>query len=121
MSFNDDDLAHLLDIYEYAVEVSKLTKKREYYYFEKTKWKRLALERALEIIGEASNKLSTKTKETLNHIPWREIIGLRNRLAHEYGEIKIVVLWEISQKHIPILIKQLKQIEELKPFIKNKG
>ena len=48
---------------------------------------RLALERTLEIIGEAARKVSSATRDANPQIPWTGIIGTRNALAHQYGAI----------------------------------
>jgi uncharacterized protein with HEPN domain len=46
-----------------------------------------AVVRALEIIGEAASKVTAETQELLPTLPWREIIGMRNRIAHAYDRI----------------------------------
>jgi uncharacterized protein with HEPN domain len=53
----------------------------------------LAVERALEIIGEAARLVSPTFKAKHGAIPWKEIIGQRNVLAHEYGEINQERIW----------------------------
>jgi len=49
--------------------------------------KRLAIERLIEIVGEAANHVSKDIIEQNTDIPWSKIIGLRNKIAHDYGEI----------------------------------
>ena len=46
-----------------------------------------AVIRNLEIIGEAANRVSSQTQELHPEIPWRQMIGMRNRLVHDYGHI----------------------------------
>jgi uncharacterized protein with HEPN domain len=48
----------------------------------------LALERAIEIIGEAARRVSDSFKADHTEIPWRSIVAQRHVLAHEYGEIR---------------------------------
>jgi len=67
----------------------------------------MAVERALEIIGEAARKVSERTKAGQSAIPWKAIIAQRNVLAHEYGEIKQDRLWAVVKNHIPALIDNL--------------
>jgi len=55
---------------------------------------------------------------TIFLIPWKDIIGLRNVIAHEYGEIKIEKIWHVAKFDVPALLKELKKIKELKPYIK---
>jgi len=70
----------------------------------------MAVERALEIIGEAARKVSDKTKAGQPAVPWKSIIAQRNVLAHEYGEIKQDRLWAVVKNHIPSLIDDLEKV-----------
>lgn len=54
----------------------------------------LALVRLIEIIGEAASKVSEKTKSKHPEIPWRAMIGMRNRLIHGYDTVDLKVLWK---------------------------
>lgn len=54
-------------------------------------------------IGEASNRLSDDCKELLNAVPWREIYGTRNVIAHGYVKVKNEIIWEIIAKDVPLL------------------
>ena len=64
--------------------------------------------RRFEIIGEAARQVSAETKKDLPRIPWREIIGLRNILIHEYGEVNYARIWETIREDLPDLITQIK-------------
>lgn len=75
--------------------------------------KRLAIERLIEIVGEAANHVSKEVMEQNSDIPWSKIIGLRNKIAHDYGEILTDRIWLISTKSIPELVSQI----ESKNFI----
>jgi uncharacterized protein with HEPN domain len=82
--------------------------------------RKLAVERQLEIIGQAANKISQETQNAIGNIPWGNIIGLRNKLAHDYGEILAERIWLISKKSIQELMNELEKIEELKDYISKK-
>jgi len=112
------ELSYLLDIYACCKNVIEFTRGIRYYQYSKDKMRKSAVERQLEIVGEASNRLSKSTQSELNHIPWSEIIGLRNMIAHEYDEVKHEKIWRISKKHIPALLRDLKKIKELKVYLK---
>jgi uncharacterized protein with HEPN domain len=79
--------------------------------------RKLAVERQLEVIGQAANKISKETQDAIKNVPWGNIIGLRNKLAHDYGEILAERIWRISNKSIPELMNELDVIEELKEYI----
>ena len=52
-----------------------------------------ALERVLELIGEAARRITPATRETHPAIPWKDIIGMRNIIAHEYGKVDFDEIW----------------------------
>jgi uncharacterized protein with HEPN domain len=74
----------------------------------------------LEVIGQAANKISKETQEQINNIPWGNIIGLRNKLAHDYGEILAEMIWNITKTSVPQLLKEIEKIEEIKEYIVKK-
>lgn len=59
--------------------------------------------RQLEIIGEASRNLSSQFRDQHPRIPWRQIIGLRNRVIHAYFDINLDIIWEVTQNDVPTL------------------
>ena len=60
-----------------------------------------AVIRNFEIIGEAANRLSNEFKELHNNIEWYKIIGLRNRIVHEYMGVDTSIIWNISKDFLP--------------------
>ena len=68
---------------------------------------RLALERALYIIGEAANSLTPETRNAIDQ-PWKRIIGLRVLLAHQYEVVKPATLRNIVHDHVPALIDAIR-------------
>lgn len=70
-----------------------------------------ALERWLQIIGEAAKHISDETKSKYPDIEWRKIIALRNIVTHEYFDINYEVIWETATIHIKELKKQLTAIK----------
>ena len=117
MLLNENDLSYLIDIIGCIVDINEFTKGIQFYEFEKDKMRKLAVERQLEVIGQAANKVSKETQNIMENIPWGNIIGLRNKLAHDYGEILAERIWIISKKSIQELLKELEGIEELKKYI----
>ena len=117
MVHNQDDLLLLKDIVDCCIRIVTHTKKTKYYYFERDYDKQSIIERLLEIIGQAAKKISEDTHKNLPNIPWKKMIGLRNKLAHDYGEILKEWLLFISQNSIPDLLIELEKIEELKDHI----
>lgn len=59
--------------------------------------------RNLEIIGEASNNLSEKFRLDHPEIDWRQAIGMRNRLVHDYFGVDLDTVWRTVQEDLPPL------------------
>ncbi len=104
----DQELSYLWDMREAAKEVTAFMKDVKFAKFEKNKALRYAVERQLLVIGEAANHISPQFRSKHPQIPWPDIIGLRNILAHEYGEILIGRVWIAATKSTPELLKSLK-------------
>jgi uncharacterized protein with HEPN domain len=110
MSPEERDPAYLLDMLLAARDVSAFVEGRTFEQYLENRQLRLAVERGLEIIGEASRRVSASFKASHPEIPWREVIGLRNVLAHEYGEVKQDRIWEIATRSVPGLIRRLEPL-----------
>lgn len=72
----------------------------------------LALIRLVEIVGEASAKVSTEMQAKYSSIPWSQVIGMRNRLIHGYDSVDVDVLWDTIEVDLPPLIAEIEQILE---------
>ncbi len=68
---------------------------------------RLIAERRLEIIGEAASHVSPEFRSAHPEIPWRQIIGQRNILIHDYGQIIPERVWESASRDAPELLRVL--------------
>ncbi|MBT8366388.1 MAG: DUF86 domain-containing protein [Deltaproteobacteria bacterium] len=74
-----------------------------------------AVVRNLEIIGEAAGRLPEDFTDQHSKIEWVKIIGLRNRIVHEYFGVDLQIIWQILKKDLPVFKKYLKTIRsELK-------
>lgn len=76
-----------------------------------------AVVKNIEIIGEASYKLTSKFKSTHPEIPWREIEGMRHILVHEYYQIKPEEVYLVFKQDLPLIISQLERLVKLYPII----
>lgn len=80
--------------------------------FEADRMRQDAVVRQLEIIGEACRRVSPGFRATHEAVPWRAIIGMRNRIAHDYLGIDLDVIWETVQHDVPTLKQRLHAILE---------
>jgi uncharacterized protein with HEPN domain len=103
---NPDD-AHLHDILEAARLIRQYMKQVGFDEFWHHHEKRDAVAMRLSVIGEAASRVSPATQKTLPSIPFKQIRGLRNRIAHDYGAIDFKIVWEVTQKEIKPLIGAL--------------
>ena len=87
------DAGYLWDMLDAARTVEQLSYNQDFTQYSNDRRTQLAVERSLEIIGEAASKVSTSFRNAHPQIPWRQIIGQRNVLIHEYGEIKRQYFW----------------------------
>lgn len=77
---------------------------------ERTDMVESAIERKLEIIGEAVKKLSMDIRRENPDIPWQSIAGTRDRLIHNYMGVDVEAVWAIVDKHLPDLEQRIKEI-----------
>ena len=69
----------------------------------------------ITIIGEAANLLTFEFRETHPQTAWKQVIGMRNYIIHEYFQVDDVVVWDTIKVDIPLLHRQVNQyIDELK-------
>ncbi len=106
-----DDTVYLADMMSAAQYVASFVKGRTLAEYERDILLRSAVERQIEIIGEAARHVSKEFRESHPEITWKGITGQRHVLAHEYGEILDERVWRVATIHVPTLI------EQLRPFI----
>ena len=73
----------------------------------------LALTHLLEILGEAANRMPPEDQAKYPHIPWQQLIGLRNRLIHGYDQVDLDILWQIVTRDLPELAEELARVAPL--------
>ena len=104
------DPAYLWDMLDAAKTISEFVTGRTFHESQTDRMLRNAVERNMEIIGEAANRISESFQNALPQIPWRNIIGQRNFLIHEYGEVKNERIWVVATEKIPELVAWLKPL-----------
>lgn len=64
----------------------------------------------LHVIGEAVKKLPADLRSRYPNVPWREIAGMRDIVAHAYFALDLEILWRGVDKDIPLLLEQVREI-----------
>jgi uncharacterized protein with HEPN domain len=119
MQPNKEDMARLWDMLDAARAAMQFTGNKQFEEFLADRMVRNAVERNLEIIGEAARCVSQAFRDSHSEIPWRAIIALRNVLTHEYGEIRYERLWFLCTQQLSVLIRQLEDIGVKDPIEKD--
>jgi len=101
------DEAYLLDILIAARKAIGFVEGMSWEEFVDSELHQNAVVRPLEIIGEAARRISIETQEANPEIPWQQIVGMRNRLIHEYFRINLEAVWETVRNDLPELIAQV--------------
>lgn len=103
----------LLDILTAIDSIDQyLDRKRDFQEYLNQKMLRRAVERELEIIGEATNKL-LKMNPNFPISEARRIVNLRNWVIHSYDSVDSVIIWGIIHKDLPLLQRQVKELLEI--------
>lgn len=107
MPRRQQDPALVLDMMDSARAIVEMVSGMAYTDYAGDRRTRRAIEREVEIIGEAARKVSQAFQNAHPEVPWRKIVAQRHKLAHEYGEIEDEILWRVATVHIPELIDLL--------------
>jgi len=103
-------IKHILEAISKVEDYLKNVSEEEFY---QNEMRLDAVVRELEIIGEATNNISADFQKQHKEIPWQKMIGMRNRLVHEYFGVNKKIVWETCQTDL----KELRSL--MTPFIKS--
>jgi len=106
---NEVRLRHMLDAVVEALEFTEGKKRDD---LDENRMLSHALVRLLEIIGEAATRVSDEFRKVHPGLPWKQMIGMRNRLIHGYFDMDLDILWQTVVIDLPALRKQLEAILE---------
>ena len=112
MKPEERDAAYLWDMLKAARDARDLLEGRSLEAYLQDRVRRLALERALELVGEPARRVTQGFQSAHPEIDWRSIVGQRNVLAHKYGVIDHERLFKTGTESVPGLIEVLEKILE---------
>ena len=98
------------DILESISDIKEFTSGMTFDNFAKDKKTVKAVVRGLEVIGEAANNIPKHIRESYSEIPWEEIIGMRNRLIHEYFGVDSDIVWQTIEEDLAPLEATVKKM-----------
>lgn len=98
------DQAYFLDIRDAARLVIDYVSGKTYQDFLADVQCQDAVIRRIALIGEAARRISEETHQLYPQFPWREMIGMRNLVIHEYDEIDLAIIWDSANKSLRELL-----------------
>jgi len=102
-------IRHILDSMEKIESFMNKVKKNDFFNNEE---KQSAVIRQIEIIGEAVKNIPDSFRKKYSDIPWKDIVGMRDKLIHHYFGVNLENVWKVIREDIPILKEQIKEILE---------
>jgi uncharacterized protein with HEPN domain len=73
---------------------------------------RLALAHLVQNIGEAARRVSPALQQAHPDIPWRNIVGIRHKVVHDYFYVDFDIIWDVVTADLPALVSRLEQIAD---------
>ena len=110
MSTHRRDQDYVYDIWEAMDRILSYTSGLDYGQFMKDKKTQDAVLRNLQVMGEATKKLSRQLRDAYPTIPWREIAGMRDKVVHEYFGINYDIVWTVISRDIPQVFPHVERI-----------
>ena len=102
-------LEHILESIDKALEFTENVSFDEY---KSNDMLRYAVVKCVEIIGEASYKLSNEFRNQHPEIEWREIIAMRHILVHGYYQTEDAIVWDTVKNYLPILKEKVSNLKK---------
>ncbi len=105
-----DDAVYLRHMLEHACKVRELLSSADRAAFDADETLRVTVTHWLQVIGEAAQHVSESFQLAHVEIPWRAMVGMRNRIVHDYLGIDDEIVWQTAAFRIPELIAQLEEL-----------
>lgn len=109
------DNASILDIYVAGQQVLSFSKGLTQAELKMDPMRTSAVLYQVLIIGEATKRLSREFRDEHPEIPWDDMAGMRDVVAHEYDRIDFDLLWQVIQRSIPGLLGQIEPFLSQEP------
>lgn len=101
---------YLADMREAIVRIQGYTSAITYGQFLADSKTQDAVIRNIEILGEAAKHLPITLTSAHQDIAWKSIVGMRDKLVHDYFGVNVDILWDVVTTKLPVLLKQIDDI-----------
>lgn len=105
-----DDRGRLADILDAVKQIDSYMRGVTEQDFANDHMRQDAVMLQIQIIGEAARNISDEFQEQHGEIPWSQIIGMRNKIVHDYFEIDVTKIWDTAKNDIPQLKKAISKL-----------
>lgn len=105
-----NDYVYLRHILDAISRIEEYTKDKKYADFMADHLIQDGVIRQIEIVGEATKRLSEDIRERNPDIPWKDIVGMRDKLIHDYIGVDLDAVWDAVERDIPPLKNKLENI-----------
>ena len=112
---NERDEGRLREMLDAAKKAQRFVAGKTLAMLEQDEFFAAALSYVVQNIGESASRVSSEVQQQFTQIAWREIIGMRNILVHDYLNTRYDILWNAAPISVPELVRQLEAI--LPPFV----
>lgn len=106
----DEDRVRILHMIDAADAVAQFVAGRSRDDLDRDRMLLFALVHAIEVLGEAANKLSSDARDAAPQVPWGAIVSMRNRLIHGYFDIDRTIVWKTATVEVPALVPVLREL-----------
>lgn len=101
---------YLLDIFNSINDVESFIEAMTYKDFIQDRKTSNAVIRSIEVIGEAARQIPKSVKDRARSIPWKDMIGMRNKIIHEYFGVNYKIVWKTAKQSLPRLKTKLSRL-----------
>jgi uncharacterized protein with HEPN domain len=105
-----DDLVYIGHMLELAHKALARVAGRDRAAFDADEDLRLVLTHLVQTIGEAARRVSPETQAQHPEVPWKQIVGMRHKIVHDYMTIDEDILWQVVTRQLEPLAKSLTRI-----------
>ena len=113
MNDSKDSMLRLYHIHDACQRVALFLEGYDFDMFCRDQKTQSAVTNQIKIIGEAARNMQSEIRDTVKDVAWEDVIGMRNKLVHDYFEIELSVVWETATRDVPDLLAKIQKVLSL--------
>lgn len=106
---DEEQKSHVGDMLASAQKAAEYVRNVSFDEFWDNAEKRDAVAMRLVVLGEAARGVTPETAAAIPTVPFQKIAGMRNRIAHDYGQVNFRIVWQVAKQELPNVIQELEQ------------